>query len=947
VTASLRVTSTYANGGPYAAMRADDLIGRHAETRALAEFIEDVRSGRSRVLVVRGECGMGKTALLEWVVEQASDCQVLRAAGVQAEMELAFAGLHQLLAPTLPRLQNLPPPQRDALQMAFGMEAGTAPDRFFTALAALSLLADTAKQRPLICLIDDEQWLDRASAQALAFVARRLGEESVGLIFAARAAAEELSGLPELHLDGLDCTDAYALLDSVLTAPLDPGIRERFVIETRGNPLALSELPRSVTPAEMAGGFALPAVMPMSDRLEDSFRRRLDALPSATRRLVQLAAADPVGEPSLLWNAAAWLGIEAEAAAPAIDARLVDIGTRVQFRHPLARTAAYRSASLAEKQTAHWALAEATDPRVDPDRRAWHRAQAAPGPDETVAVELENSADRALARGGIAAAAAFLERAAMLTPAPARRAARMLAAAKAKRDAGALDAALGLLVAAEAGPLDAVQTAQVEYLRGEIAFDQLRVREAAQLLQSAAGRFESLCAESSREVRLRALDAAMWLAGPDGPDKNSILETADAACAGPPSPQPPRAVDVLLDAFVARFTGSYAAAAPLFNRAIEMLLAAEVDAGQPDSWLPITRSKMSATLASEVWDAKSWYALALRETQFARMTGAPIHLQFALHYLAWTLLLRGEFGKAASAIDEDCATAAATGNRPLRFGRLLLAAWRGQHEKACELIEETTASAEAEGKCKVADFAAYARSVLDNGLGRHAEALAAVKPVFDHDHAGFGALVIPELVEAASRTGNVELLATVRDWMAVRAKATPTPWALGIDSRIGALLSEGDVADGLYRESLEYLGRTKVVLERARGHLIYGEWLRRQNRRVDARTELRAAEKMFSTMGADGFADRARRELLATGESARKRSVKTVVTGVDLTPQELQVARLARDGLSNPEIGSQLFISPRTVQYHLRKVFAKLGIRSRTELAHVLPFHAARLESSA
>ena len=928
-------------------MRAVGLIGRHAEKRALADFIDDVRAGRSRVLVVRGECGLGKTALLDWVVEHGGDCQVLRAGGVEAEMEFAFAGLHQLLAPILSGLDNLPPPQRDALQMAFGFREGAAPDRFFMALAVLSLLADTAKRQPLICLIDDEQWLDRASAQALAFVARRPGDESVGLIFATQLATEELSGLPELHLDGLSNADARTLLDRALNAPLDPVIREQIVTESRGNPLALLELPRGITPAQLAGGFALPAVMPVASSLEDSFMRRLEALPPATKEILQLAAADPVGEPSVRWNAATRLGLDPGAATPAIEAGLIDFGTRVQFRHPLIRSVVYRSTPVADKRNIHRALADATDPRLDPDRRAWHRAQAAAGPEETVAAELEGSAERALARGGVAAGAAFLELAAALTPAPDRRAARMLAAAKAKRDAGALDAALGLLVRVEAGPHDALQAAQVEYLRGEIAFDQLRVREAAQLLQSAAGRFESLCAKSSREARLRALDAAMWLAGPDGQDRSSILATATAAAAGPPSPQPPRAVDVLLDAFVARFTDGYAAAAPLFNRAIEMLLTADVVAGQPDSWLPITRSKMGATLAAEVWDAQSWYALALRESQFDRTTGAPIHLQFALHYLAWTLLLRGEFEKAAAVVDEDCATAAATGNPPLRFSRLLLAAWRGQRETAWELIEEATASAEAEGKCKVADFAAYGRAVLTNGFGRHADALAAIKPVFDHDHVGMGALVIPEFVEAASRTGNVELLVAARDWMALRAKATPTPWALGIDARIGALLADGDAAEGLYRESLEHLGRTPVGLERARGYLIYGEWLRRQNRRIDARAELRTAEKMFSAMGADAFADRAHRELLATGESVRKRSATTGVVGVDLTPQELQVARLAEEGLSNNEIGGQLFISPRTVQYHLRKVFAKLGIRSRSELAHVLPASAPRLEPSA
>jgi DNA-binding CsgD family transcriptional regulator len=927
-------------------MRTARLIGRHAETRALADFLDDVRSGQSRVLVLRGEIGMGKTALLDWVVARADDCQVLRSAGVQAEVELAFAGLHQLLAPVLPLVPKLPAPQREALQTAFGARAGATPDRFFIALAVLSLFADAANQRPLICLVDDEQWLDRASAQALAFVARRLDAEPVGVIFASQVATTELSGLPELRLTGLDSADASELLDSALTAPLDPTFRERFVIESRGNPLALSELPRSVTPAALAGGFAAPAVMPMSECLEDSFRRRLDELPTATRQLVLLAAADPAGEPPLLWNAAARLGIDTGAAEPAIEAGLISFGARVQFRHPLVRSAAYRSASLAEKQEAHRALAEATDPLLDPERRAWHRAQAATGPDEAVAAELENSADRALARGGVSAAAAFLERAAMLTPSSAHRAARMLAAAMAKRDAGDLDTALGLLAAADDGPLDPLPAAQVEYLRGEIAFDQLRVREAAQLLQNAARQFESLCPELSREVRLRALDAAMWLAGPHRPDTSSILETAAAARAGPPSPRPPRAVDVLLDAFIARFTEGYASAAPLFNRAIEMLLAAETAVDQPDSWLPLTRSKLSATPAAEVWDAQSWYALALRETQFARTTGAPLHLQFALHYLAWTLVLRGEFDKAASVLCEDRAIAAVTGNPPLAFGGLLLAAWRGQHDEACELITEISTSAAAQGKCRVADFAAYTRAVLDNGLGRHGDALEAVKEVFEHDHAGFGPLVIPELAEAASRTGNSTFLTAAADWMAVRVATTPTPWALGIDARIRALLGEGDEADSLYRESLEHLGRAEVNLECARGHLIYGEWLRRQHRRVDSRVQLRMAEEMFVAIGADGYAARAHRELLASGESVRKRSAKAGAAGAELTAQELQVARLAQEGLSNNEIGEQLYISPRTVQYHLRKVFAKLGIRSRSELGHVLPRDAAGASSA-
>ena len=417
----------------------------------------------------------------------------------------------------------------------------------------LSLLSEVAEERPLVCLVDDEQWLDRASAQVLAFVARRLEAESVGLVFAARVPSDELAGLPELVVEGLREGDARALLDSVLTGPLDARVRDQIVSETRGNPLALLELPRGVTPAELAGGFGLPGAVPLSGRIEESFRRRLEALPADTRRLLLVAAADPVGDPLLVWRAAGRLGIGTEAATPAAEAGLIEFGARVRFRHPLVRSAAYRSASVQERQDVHRALAEVTDPELDPDRRAWHRAQAAPGPDEDVAEELERSAGRAQARGGLAAAAAFLERAAMLTPEPGRRAQRLLAAARAKRDAGALDAALGLLVAVEAGPLDALRTAEVEHLRGQIAFDQRRVGDAARLLLSAARRLEPLDAGLARETHLEALGAAMWAGDLDSP--GGVLEAAEAARAAPPGPDPPRAVDVLLDAFATAVDG--------------------------------------------------------------------------------------------------------------------------------------------------------------------------------------------------------------------------------------------------------------------------------------------------------------------------------------------------------------------------------------------------------
>jgi len=540
--------------------RAPELTGRRGERDLLDRLIEAVRAGESRTLVVRGEPGVGKTALLDYIVEQAG-CRVVRAAGIQSEMELAFAGLHQLCAPMLDRLERLPVPQRDALRTAFGVSPGPAPDRFFVALAVLSLLSDVAEEQPLVCLVDDEQWLDRASAQALAFVARRLEAESVGLVFAARQTSDELAGLPKLVVEGLGGADARALLDSVLPGPLDAGVRDLIVSETRGNPLALVELLRSISPAELGDGFGLAGAVPLSGRIEESFRRRLDALPAPTRRLLQLAAADPVGEPSLLWRAAERLTIGAEAATPAVEAGLLEFGERVRFRHPLVRSAAYRSASDRERREVHHALAEATDPELDPDRRAWHRAQAASMPDEDVAAELVRSAGRAQARGGLAAVAAFLERAAALTPERTHRGQRLLAAAAAKRDAGDLEAALGLLEGVEAGVLDEPGRARVDLLRAQIALEQRRGGDAGRLFLSAASRLGPLDPELARETYLEALAGAM---SSDVEVVGGAPAVAEAARAAPTGTAPPRTVDVLLDAFAIRLTDGFAAAAPTF-----------------------------------------------------------------------------------------------------------------------------------------------------------------------------------------------------------------------------------------------------------------------------------------------------------------------------------------------------------------------------------------------
>src|SRR5580693_8112105 len=552
------------------------LRGRASELTALARLVEAVLAGQSRVLVIRGEPGAGKTALLDYLGGQAPGCRVVRALGVQSEMELAFAGLHQLCLPMLTRLDGLPEPQREALRTAFGLSAGPAPDRFLVGLAVLSLLSEEAGEQPLLCLVDDYQWLDSASVQALGFVARRLAADPVGLVLAARDPVAELAGLPELTVEGLPDGDARALLDSALAGPLDARVRDQIVAETRGNPLALLELPRGLTPAQLAGGFGLAGARPLSGRIEESFLRQLQALPPEALRLLQLAAADPSGDMSLVWRAAGRLGIPVQAGAPAVEAELAEFSPRVRFRHPLVRSAAYRSASVQDRREIHRVLAEVTDPQLDPDRRAWHRAEAAAGPDEEVADELERSAGRAQGRGGLAAAAAFMERAAMLTPDPVHRTRRLLAAARAKSDSGALDAALGLLVAIEADPLDALQAAEVERLRGQIALEQRRGGDADRLLLSAARRLQPVDPAMARAAHLDALVAAIWA---DHMGSAGVQEVAKAARSAPSGPVPPRALDVLLDAVALRMTDGYAAAAPALTRALEVVLALDVSHG--------------------------------------------------------------------------------------------------------------------------------------------------------------------------------------------------------------------------------------------------------------------------------------------------------------------------------------------------------------------------------
>ena len=911
--------------------RATRLTGRDSERGVLDRLLNAVRAGESRVLVVRGDPGVGKTVLLDYIAERARGCRVVRATGVQSEMELAFAGLHQLCAPMLDHLDRIPVPQRDALRTAFGVAAGSAPNRFLVGLAVLSLLSEVAGDQPLICLIDDEQWLDRASEQTLGFVARRLAADPAALVFATRDPGAELAGQPELLIEGLRDHHARALLDSALAGPLDARVRDLIVAEARGNPLALLELPRGLTPAELAGGFGLPGARPgaasLTSRIEDSFARQLDALPARTRQLMQLAAADPSGDASLIWRAAGRLGIGAPAGWPAVDAGLIEFAGQARFRHPLARSAAYRSASLAERQQLHAALAEVTDPQNDPDRRAWHLAHAVPDRDEDVAAELERSAGRAQARGGVAAAAAFLERAALLSGDPARRARRALAAAQAKVQAGASGAARGLLAIAETGPLGDLEQARLELVRARLASATSRDGEAPLLLLRAAKRLERVDIGLARATYLDAVAAAMFagrLASPGG----STMEVARAAAAAPPPPHRPRPPDLLLDGLAALYTQGYAAALPLLRQGVA---AAEEGTSADDEphWL-----WLACVAASHVWDDERWESLSRRYIQLVRYSGALAELPLALDRRARPLLFAGELTAAAALLDETRTVEEATGNPAWPYGELSLAAFRGDEATAAGLISSTLGEVTRRGEGYGITCAEWASSVLSNGLGRPQDALAAAeRATAFHGDMGFSKWALVELVEAAAHSGMTETAAGAYRRLTAMTGPAGTDWALGLTARSRALLSDGEEAEACYREAIERLGRTRLRVELARAHLLYGEWLRRDNRRGDARAQLRAAHEMLDAMGLAAFAERARCELAATGETVRARTVDAVTT---LTAQEAHIARLARDGHTNPEISAQLFLSVRTVEWHLRKIFIKLDIGSRRELGAAL-----------
>ncbi|HEY6790514.1 MAG TPA: AAA family ATPase [Trebonia sp.] len=909
------------------------LVGRSLECTTLDRLLGEVRDGASRSLVIRGDPGIGKSALLDYATAAAAGFQVIRVTGIESEMEFAFAALQQACAPLLKHLDQLPAPQAGALRVAFGLShaAGLGPaappDRFLVGLGVLALAAEEAAAQPLLCIVDDAQWVDQTSLQALAVAARRLYGESVGLIFSARTEAVhgELTGLPEIALSGLPEPDARALLATVIPHRLDEQVRDRILAEAAGNPLALIEFAREVTAVgSMAGGFGVSpwVARPLADRVAERYLARVNGLPAATRRLLLVAAAEPLGDPVLLRMAGHRLGLGLEDLAPAEAEGLVRLDGHVTFRHPLVRSAIYRSAPAADRYAAHAALAEVTDPGLDQDRHAWHRAQATFGPDEAAAADLEQSANRALGRGGPAAAAAFLERAAALSPEPAERARRNLAAAQPRYDGGAPREAARLLAAAQAGPLSELQRARADQLAARITSVTGAGGDAPRLLLSAAARLAPRDAGLARWAYLDALTTAMMTGGASWQDVGRAVRAA------PPPPGAPKAEDLFLDGLAAQAADGYEAGLPALREALRT--AREAMAGAPDT-TTVNVLWLGCRVAMNLWDDDSFVAIAGQFATAARGIGAVLDLPGAFGMAATASLLTGDLASAASYIEQLDALRVVTGSLPAPHGQLALAAWQGRAESGAADPPWDGAAADRAANLGVS---AYTTALLCNGLGRYQEASDAANTVSGRaDQLGYVLWALPELAEAAARCGDLGLARQAVALLEQTAAASGTDWGLGMLARSRALIRDGEQAEELYAEAVTRLGRTHVVPQLARARLLYGEWLRREKRRSDARAELRAATEMFTAMGAAGFAQRAERELAATGEHVRRRDVRPVV---DLTPQEEQIARLVAEGQSNPEIAAQLFISPRTVEYHLRKIFAKLDITGRGQLARAL-----------
>lgn len=876
--------------------------------RRITELLIGARKGDGGALVVRGEPGIGKSALLAEAGRRATGFRVLHATGSEFEAEMPFAVLHQLCRPVLGHLDELAPRHRETLAAAFGL-TGAAPDLFALGVGVLELLIATGRDQPVLCVIDDAQWLDDASALVLSFLGRRIGSESIAVLIGARLSsrATTLDALPGIELAGLSDQEARRLLAVSVRASLDDRVRERILAEARGNPLALVELPRS---AGLAGGFARPDEYPVAAAIEHSFRARLANLPAPNRLLLTIASAEPTGDAGLLWSAAERAGIELPAAMD--SGELAEFGARVRFCHPLARSVVYRAAEPEQRRAVHGWLAEVVDPEADPDRRAWHRALSSAGPDDEVAAELERSAARAESRGGVPASAAFLARAAILTRDPALRLQRRLTAVRAQLAAGATDAAGELLTTVDDGALAEAQRAEVDQLRGQLAFLRRTDGDGPAFMLRAGQRLAELDPRRSRECFLAALEMALNVGRSSG-----VMDMVVAAArSAPPAPEPAGGADALLDAMLSLAAGDHRGAAST----LRPILADS----HSDLWT--RHPALGMILAGELWDLDAHGRITERVMTVGRDTGSPLLLRLGLAQVATAGVHAGDFAAAAAAIAEEEAIADAFAAEPQFYPRLHLAALSGRRAEVAMLSDQALVAARTRGEEHLIANVHWAQAVSNIGVGDYAAALTAARRVTDHRALFLTAMALPELVEAAVRTGAQAVAATAAAELTERAEAAGTPWACGVAALARALVSG---AEDDYREAAHHLDQSSIRPSRARAHLLYGEWLRRQGRRREAREQLRSAHEQLADIGMAAFAQRAADELRATGEQARSR---TQPAYAQLTMQELHIARLVATGATSKEVAAQLFLSPRTVDAHLRNIFRKVGVTSRRQL---------------